>query len=110
MNYNFTHITSGTLSAYAYALSNGFILNTLTINLDSRFNIGQYVGQEGWVIYMIFMILAICVTLTNIVAMPFALMIVHIFAWWLQLIPIAYGISGVMILIGFIIISLRLSS
>lgn len=87
MRYNFSG-QKGTISAVAYVKGSHIIVNAITLTLGATSQLFQSLGKDGLVLYIIMIIIAVAITITDIGAMPYALGAINLISWW-------FGIMGI---------------
>jgi hypothetical protein len=106
LTYNVTE-SSGTINAIAYIKGSTYVTNLLTFALTPITHLYDELGIDSLLIYIIFIIVAIAISLTKISTMPYFLAIVHLASWWLGIIPGTYAIGVIAMMVALILIMLR---
>lgn len=107
MTYNVT-VGEGRITATSYIQGSAFPIQQITMLIAAQQKLYEQIGMDGLVIYMILIIVAACISITNVSALPWALGIAHITAMAMGLIPFTWGLGGIGMLAVLIVIMVRL--
>lgn len=105
LSYNFSATKEGTIQAVAWIKGSTYVTNILQLLLYNSVPLWQDMGTSAMVVYMIFIMIAVGITITRISAMPMALGAVHILCWWLGIIPGTWGFAVVVLCAAIVIMS-----
>lgn len=105
LDYNVLN-SDGRIVAIAWIKGSTYVTNTLEMVIDVTNQLWQEIGADSMIIYMILLVIAIAVSITNVQTLPYSLIAVHIVAYMLGILPITYGFLVVLIC-GFVLVAAR---
>ena len=106
LTYNVTE-NEGRISAIAYIRGSTYVTNLLSYILNPQVKLYQRMGIDALLVYILFIFIAVAVSLLRVSMMPFFLGIAHLASWWMGVIPGTYAIGAIGMMVALILVMLR---